>query len=56
APASIAGFIRLTVLKESPVRVSSTALRAALAAGEPPGNGLPNAVRAYIEEHALYKT
>ncbi|PAZ01801.1 MAG: nicotinate (nicotinamide) nucleotide adenylyltransferase [Opitutia bacterium AMD-G3] len=56
APATIAGFIRLTVLKESPVRVSSTALRAALAAGEPAGNGLPNAVRAYIEEHSLYKS
>jgi nicotinate-nucleotide adenylyltransferase len=55
APAAIAGHIRLTVLKESPVRVSSTALRAALAAGEPPGNGLPNSVRAYIEEHSLYK-
>lgn len=56
APATIAGFIRLTVLKESPVRVSSTALRAALAEGEPAGNGLPNAVRAYIEEHSLYKS
>lgn len=55
APAAVAGFVRLTVLKESPVRVSSTALRAALAEGKPPGNGLPNAVRAYIEGHSLYK-
>jgi len=55
APAAVAACIRLTVLKESPVRVSSTALRAALASGQPPGNGLPNSVRAYIEEHSLYK-
>lgn len=54
-PAAVARFIRLTVLKEPPVRVSSTALRAALAGGKPTGNGLPISVGAYIEEHHLYK-
>lgn len=53
-PASIAAKIKLTVLKAPAVRVSSTALRTALKERKPAGNGLPKAVRAYIDEHSLY--
>lgn len=53
-PAAVARLIRLTVLREPPVRVSSTALRAALVGRKPTGNGLPISVGAYIEEHNLY--
>ncbi len=56
APASIAPLIRLTVLKASPIKVSSTALRAALQSGKPTGNGLPKVVRDYIDEHRLYRS
>ena len=54
-PPAVARLIRLTILREPPVRVSSTALRAALTSGKPAGNGLPISVDAYIQEHHLYK-
>lgn len=54
-PAAIAPLIRLTVLKASPIKVSSTALRAALQSGKPTGNGLPRVVCDYIDNHQLYR-
>ncbi len=44
-----AGYLRLP-----PVRVSSTAIRAALARGEHDVAGVPPSVLAYIREHGLY--
>lgn len=54
-PASLAAVIRLTVLRAPPVRVSSTALRAAMLRGDSPRNGLPLAVARHIDERSLYQ-
>jgi len=54
-PASLAAFIRLTVLQAPPVQVSSTALREALRRGDSPRNGLPLEVARHIDERSLYQ-
>jgi nicotinate-nucleotide adenylyltransferase len=54
-PASLAAFIRLTVLKAPEVQVSSTALREALRRGDSPRNGLPLGVARHIDERSLYQ-
>ncbi|MGA0134358.1 MAG: nicotinate (nicotinamide) nucleotide adenylyltransferase [Opitutales bacterium] len=54
-PAGLRGLARVIPLRAPEAPWSSTAIRSGLKAGGAPGNGLPPAVAALIEERGLYR-
>ncbi|MBS0338017.1 MAG: nicotinate (nicotinamide) nucleotide adenylyltransferase [Proteobacteria bacterium] len=53
---TLAGAQRVTVVPMSPLDISSTAIRARIAAGDPPRGLLPDAVLDYIQTNRLYSS
>ena len=53
---ALAGAQRVTVVPMSPLDISSTSIRARIAAGDPPRGLLPDAVLDYIRTNQLYSS